>query len=105
MDFSRPFINFMHRHGTCQLPTRACQRNNPLTLFGLAEIKILSQRQYERWIDLYLDPFEVCAQREGHSVAISKFGSFEPGRRTTALGELVIFDAWRSHLKVLDCTR
>ncbi|WP_417274346.1 hypothetical protein [Celeribacter halophilus] len=72
---------------------------------GKPEINILSTRQYERWIDLYLDPFEVTMQREGLAAAIKKFGSFEPGRRASAIGEIVLFDAWRAHMKVLDCTR
>ncbi|UOA32925.1 hypothetical protein DSM110093_02732 [Sulfitobacter sp. DSM 110093] len=72
---------------------------------GKPEISILSTRQYERWIDLYLDPFEVTMQREGLAAAIKKFGSFEPGRKATAIGQIVQFDAWRAHMKVLDCTR
>lgn len=72
---------------------------------GKPEIKLLSHRQYERWIDLYLDPFEVTMQREGLAAAIRKYGSVEPGRTASAIGQIVLFDAWRSHMKVLDCTR
>ena len=72
---------------------------------GKTEMKIMSKRQYERWIDLYLDPFEVTMQREGLAAAMRKFGSVEPGRVASAIGEVVLFDAWRSHMKVLNCTR
>ncbi|MCA0998780.1 hypothetical protein [Alloyangia pacifica] len=44
-------------------------------------------------------------QREGLAAAIRKYGSVEPGRTASAIGQIVLFDAWRSHMKVLDCTR
>ncbi|WP_416883153.1 hypothetical protein [Marivita sp.] len=72
---------------------------------GQPLIKILSHRQYERWIELYLDPFDVMMQRKGLAAAVKKYGSFEPGRTASAIGQIVLFDAWRSHVKVLDCTR
>ncbi len=68
-------------------------------------IRIYSQRTYERRIDQYLDPFEVCMQREGLAKAQKKFGTFEPGRKATTIGEIVIIDAWQFHIAVLDTTR
>lgn len=68
-------------------------------------IRRYSQRTYERWIDRYLDPFEVCMQRDGLEKAQKKFGSFDPGREAEALGEIVITDAWQFHVVVLDTTR
>ncbi|WGW05323.1 hypothetical protein [Tropicibacter oceani] len=72
---------------------------------GKTRMTILSQRQYERWIDKYLDPFEVTMQREGLAAALKKFGSVEPGRKATSIGQIVIFDAWQAHMKVRNCTR
>ena len=72
---------------------------------GKPKMKILSQRQYERWIDKYLDPFEVTMQRESLAAAMRKFGSVEPGRKATYIGEVVTFDAWQAHMKVRNCTR
>lgn len=68
-------------------------------------VRLYSQRTYERWIDKYLDPFEVCMQRYGLAKAIKKFGSFEPGRKATVPGEIVVFDAWKMHLLFMDATR
>lgn len=66
---------------------------------------IHSQRTYERWIDQYLDPFQVVLQREGLAAAQRKFGTSEGGRCGQIPGELVEIDAWQFHLLTLDCTR
>lgn len=68
-------------------------------------INIKSARQYERWIDMYLDPFTVCLQREGLAAAKAKFGSVEQGMNATFPGEQVQFDAWKMHVMTLDTTR
>ncbi|NIZ61098.1 hypothetical protein DL239_08925 [Sedimentitalea sp. CY04] len=81
------------------------EENTYRASIGRPLIKVLSQRQYERWIGLYLDPFEVKMQREGYSAAVREFGFVEQGRSASAIGQLVQFDAWRAHMKVLDCTR
>ncbi|WP_319518990.1 hypothetical protein [uncultured Martelella sp.] len=69
------------------------------------KIRILSQRTYERWIDRYLDPFEVCIQRNGLAAAQKKFGSVESGLTARFPGEMVQIDAWMFHLVTLDITR
>jgi hypothetical protein len=75
-------------------------KNSEIALF-----KILSQRQYERWIDKYLDPFLTVLQREGLAAAQKKFGTVEEGRTTDVIGRVVETDAWMMHLVTLDTTR
>ncbi|MFG6501520.1 hypothetical protein [Sulfitobacter sp. 1A15106] len=68
-------------------------------------IKVKSARQYERWIDMYLDPFTVCIQRKGLAAAKAKFGSVERGMSASFPGEQVQFDAWKVHVITLNTTR
>jgi len=67
--------------------------------------RIYSQRTYERWIDRYLDPFEVHMQRHGLAAAQKEFGTVEEGVKATVPGEEVQADAWQFHLVTLDVTR
>ncbi|NSX53271.1 hypothetical protein [Parasulfitobacter algicola] len=64
-----------------------------------------SERTYERYIDLYLDPFTVAVQREGLAKATRDFGTSEAGLGVKQLGEVVQFDAWQFHIVSLDTTR
>lgn len=64
-----------------------------------------STRTYERYIDLYLDPFTVAVQREGLAKATRDFGTTETGLVVGWLGETVQFDAWQFHIVSLDTTR
>lgn len=68
-------------------------------------IKDRSARTYERWIDKFLDPFTVVAQREGIAAAKAKFGSVEGGMKVRNIGEQVVLDAWKLHVVTLDATR
>jgi transposase InsO family protein len=70
-----------------------------------ALIKVKSARTYERWIDVFLDPFTVVLQREGLPTAKAKFGSVEGGMKARNIGEQVILDAWKLHVVTLDATR
>lgn len=68
-------------------------------------IKERSVRTYERWIDLFLDPFEVVMQREGEAAARAKFGVNEGGMLAGFPGKNVQFDAWRFHIATRPVSR
>ena len=70
-----------------------------------APIPVRSVRQYERYIDERLDPFEVMMQREGLQPAIAEFGSVEEGQKASFPGEKISLDAWNFHIVTLDATR
>lgn len=72
---------------------------------GYPLISERSADRYSRWIDLYLDPFVVMAQREGLTKARKKFGSVDKLKQTLLPGEQVQFDAWKVHVVTLDTTR
>jgi transposase InsO family protein len=62
-------------------------------------------RTYERWIDLYLDPFEVVMKRKGLAAARRKFKTSEQVQHATFPGEIVQYDAWMFHVSTLNVTR
>lgn len=80
--------------------------NGRLLAAGSADLmRVRSVRTYERWIDLYLDPFEVTMQREGRAAALTKFGTSEGGMPACFPGERVEYDAWEIHLISLAVSR
>lgn len=68
-------------------------------------IPVRSLRQYERYIDERLDPFEVMMQRKGLQPAIAEFGSVEAGQGALFPGQIISMDAWNFHIVTLDATR
>lgn len=72
---------------------------------GYPKIKVRSAYTYQRWINKYLDPFVVMAQRDGLAAAMKKFGSVDKIPLNLLPGEQVQFDAWQVHIVILDTTR
>lgn len=82
------------------------KENNRRSELGRIDlIPTKSTRTYERYIDLYLDPFTVAVQRDGLAKATRDFGTSEAGLGIEQLGEVVQFDAWQFHIVSLDTTR
>lgn len=64
-----------------------------------------SVRTYERWIDIYLDPFTVVMKRLGLAAARKKFKTSEQKQHAQFPGQIVQFDAWMFHIVTLDVSR